>query len=534
MFHKTGQILSRLIKQWSPNKPRPAADQNEPLSSSIQVNLNKISSVFANASDLVIRQLQIGTREQTEAFVVYLDGLVEKTIVNDNILEPLTLELRQAQANGGVSRKRVLALIKKQVLSVGQVKEATTVQAVIDAVLSGETVIVIDGSAVALVANTRGWETRGVQEPPTESVVRGPREGFTETLRTNTALLRRKIKNINLKLETMKIGKQTKTDVCIAYLKGIVNDKLVEEVKRRLAEIDTDSILESGYIEQFIEDAPYSFLPTVGNTEKPDIAAAKLLEGRIVILTDGTPFALTVPYLFMEAFQSSEDYYSRPFYSTIVRWIRFTAFFLSVFSPAIYVALTTFHPEMLPPALLISMAAAREGTPFPAIVEALGMGVIYEILREAGIRLPKPIGQAVSIVGALVIGESAVTAGLIGAPMVIVISITAIASFVVPAISDVTAVMRLILTVMAGIFGQYGIMMAVAGILTHMVSLRSLGVPYLSPLAPTNIPDLKDVLIRAPWWAMSTRPRVIGWHRPVRQKFHLKPEPPSDTNRDRT
>lgn len=504
----------------------------QPLSKDLKVNLNSIKAVFENCSDIVIREFKIGIEQQVEAFLVMVDGLVDKIAVNESLLKSLMLDARIAQPNRDINKNNAYMFVKECALSIASVKESGTLEDAVDAVLSGDTALFIDGSDTALIAAIRGWETRGVDEPDTEAVVRGPREGFVETLRVNTALLRRKIKNPNLKFEAMKIGKQTKTDVCVAYIKGIANDKIVREVKRRLEKIETDSILESGYIESFIEDAPLSLFPTVGNTEKPDIAGAKMLEGRVAILVDGTPFVLTVPYLFVEAFQSSEDYYSRPFYATFIRWLRWLAFFLSAFLPAMYVAVTTFHQELLPPALLVTIAAAEEGTPFPAFVEVFMMQVIYEILREGGVRLPRPIGQAVSIVGALVIGEAAVSAGLIGAPMVVVVALTAISSFVVPALSDVGALSRFLLLIMAGISGQFGIMLGTAGILTHLCSLRSFGVPYTSPIAPATFSDMKDVFIRAPWWAMFTRPRVLGVKNPVRQKFGQMPKPPEDDTKD--
>ena len=502
--------------------------KDDPLSGDLKVNLKKIKETFANASDIVIRQFEIGSDVRIVAFIVYVDGLVDKEIVQISLMKPLMLDMHLAKTDDSFSRKSAFRIIKERVLSISEVKEIHCFQDAVDAIISGDTVLFLDGSSTALIAGLRGWEARSITQPDTEVVVRGPREGFTETLRTSTAQLRRRIKNPNLKFESMKIGRQTKTDVVIAYIKGIVDDKIVEEVKRRLSRIDTDSILESGYIEEYIEDNPLSFLPTVGNSEKPDLVAAKMLEGRVAILTDGTPFVLTVPYLFIEAFQSTEDYYSRPYYASILRLLRFTAFFISEFAPAFYVALTTYHQEMIPPALLISMAAAKEGTPFPAFVEAMIMGVIYEILKEAGVRLPRPVGQAVSIVGALVIGESAVSAGLIGAPMVIVVAITAISAFVVSSISDTVSIMRLLYVILAGALGLFGIMIGIAGFLTHLVSLRSFGVPYLSPLAPTTMQDMKDVFVRAPWWTMFTRPRVIGWKNPVRQKFRLMPEAPDD------
>lgn len=501
-----------------------------PLSSNLQENLTKIKEVFSNASDIVIRQFEIGSHVRIKAFIVYVDGLVDREFVQMNLMKPLMIDMHLSKVDDEFNHKNALNIIYQRILTLSEVKETKNFQDAIDYILSGDTALFLDGSSTALITSVHGWKARNVSQPDTEVVVRGSREGFTETLRTSTSQLRRKIKNPNLKFEKMRIGKQTQTDVVIAYIKGIANDKIVGEVKRRLSRIDTDAILESGYLEEYIEDSPFSFMPTVGNSEKPDIVAAKMLEGRVAILTDGTPFVLTVPYLFIEAFQSSEDYYSRPFYASILRLLRFTAYFISVFSPALYVALTTYHQEMLPPAMLISMAAAKEGTPFPAFVEAMIMGIIYEILKEAGIRLPRPVGQAVSIVGALVIGETAVSASLIGAPMVIVVSLTAISSYVVGSISDTVSIMRLVYVIMAGFLGLFGIMIAAAGFLTHMVSLRSFGVPYLTPISPIVPGDLKDVFYRPHRWNMQKRPELIGQNDTVRQKPDLMPKPSGDDN----
>jgi len=502
------------------------------LSHDLQVNLNSLKAVFEDASDIVIREFKIGVEQQVKAFLIFVDGLVDKFAINESLLKSLMLEARLAQPSQGINKDNVFRYVKECALSIASVKESRTLKDAIDAVLSGDVVLFLDGSDTALIISIRGWETRGVTEPVTETVVRGPREGFVETIRTNTALIRRKIKNPNLKIESLKIGKETQTDVCIAYIKGIANEKIVREVKKRLERIEIDSILESGYIESFIEDAPLSIFPTVGNSEKPDIVGAKILEGRVAILVDGTPFVLTVPYLFVEAFQSSEDYYSRPFYSSLIRCLRYLSFAISILSPAIYVALTTFHQELLPPPLLITMAASAEGLPFPALIEALIMGITFEILREAGVRLPRPVGQAISIVGALVIGEAAVSAGIIGAPMVIVIALTAISSFVVPSISDAGAITRLFLTLCSGVAGLFGIMLGISGVLTHLCSLRSLGIPYTSPLAPATFSDMKDVFIRVPWWAMLTRPRVLSVKNPVRQKGGQMPKPPEDDTKN--
>jgi len=424
----------------------------------------------------------------------------------------------------------VVQVVKESAIYVGSIQETQNTEDVLTGILSGDTALFIDGTNGALLASIRGWATRTVDEPKTEAVVRGPREGFIESLSTNISLLRRKIRNPHLKFEKSTVGTQTRTVICVAYIEGIADTKTVQEVRDRLSRIETDSILESGYIEEFIEDAPYSIFPTVGNSEKPDIVAAKLLEGRIAIFTDGTPFVLTVPYLFLEAFQNSEDYYSRPYLSTFIRWLRLLSFFIATFLPALYVAITTFHQELLPTALMISIASAHEGLPFPTLVEALLMQIAFEILREAGLRLPKAVGQAVSIVGALVIGEAAVSAGLVGSPMVVVMALTGISSFVVPALTDVSTITRFALILLSGFAGLYGVMLGFVGFVTHQVSLRSFGVPYMSPLAPLNGADLKDTLIRAPWWAMTTRPSRISKNVTRQQEDPLIPQPPKENS----
>ncbi|MGI1660464.1 MAG: spore germination protein [Desulfitobacterium sp.] len=497
-------------------------DEPDSLDLSLKENLQRIRAIFAESNDVVTREFKIGAKDHLDAFIVFISGLVNETSVNSSLIYPLMTMERN------LDDQSAIVLIRESGLSLTNVKTSHSFEDVVNAILSGDTVLFIDNSKIALIASLKKSEKRSVTEPVTESVVRGPREGFVEDIGTNISLLRRKIKNPALKFSSMNIGKQTQTQVCVAYIKGIAKDEVVEEVKFRLNRIDTDAILESGYIEAYIEDDPFNLFPTVGNTEKPDIVSAKLLEGRVAILVDGTPFVLTVPYLFIEAFQNSEDYYTRPYYATFIRWLRWLAFFLATFAPALYVAITTYHQEFLPPALLINIAAAQEGTPFPMMVEALLMQILFEILREAGVRLPKPVGSAVSIVGALVIGDAAISAGLVGAPMVVITALTAISSFLVPSLTDVGALSRFFLIFAAGVSGLYGIVLVFISALTHQVSLRSLGAPYMSPMAPSTLSDLKDVFIRAPLWFLRTRPRVLGGNNQQRQKSNLKPTPPDD------
>lgn len=521
------QMQKYCKKQETMNEQNSQPEFTQEFSEDIETNLNPLKGIIGRSSDIIIRRFVFGPKKNIQAALIFIDGLIDNKLVNENIMKPLMLDLQYMHEESTVKVSNI-DYIQSTLLSVGEIEETSSMNKTVDNFLSGDTILLLDGSAEALIISLHGWKARSIEEPKTESVVRGPREGFTESLRTNTSLLRRKIKDTNFMIESIKLGVHTRTDVCIAYIKGIVNPKLIEEIRQRLNRINTDSILESGYIEQFIEDAPFSIFSTVANSEKPDKVAAKLLEGRAAIMVDGTPMVLTVPMVFIESFQSTEDYYSRPFFASIIRLLRFLAYSISILAPALYVALSTFHQELIPTPLLLTMVAAHEGVPFPAVLEAAIMITAFEILREAGVRLPRPVGQAVSIVGALVIGESAVTAGLIGASMVVVVAITAVSSFVVPSQTDSGAVIRIVLLILAGAMGGYGIAMGLFAIFIHMASLRSFGTPYLSPLSPVNANGLKDTFIRAPIWTMSKRPKDITRHNSKRQKYKLKPHPPQE------
>ena len=466
------------------------------LSRRLEKNLETIQTLLRNSSDIVIREFCFGNQGQVHAALVFIDGMVNKTVINENIMKPLIYDTHLIQSQA--LHENDIQFIRRSLLAVGDVNEKTGFQELIGSLLYGNAILLLEGSDRFLEIDAKGWQSRAIEEPKVEQTVRGPREGFTETLRTNTSMLRRKIHNPNLVFEQMVLGKRTHTRVCLVYVNGVAPPALVEEVKRRLKLITIDDILESGYIEEFIEDAHYSPFTTVGNSEKPDRVAARILEGRVAILVDGTPFALTVPSLFIEGFQAAEDYYSRPYYASVVRFIRFIAFAISLLAPGIYVALESFHPELIPTPLVLTMAAAVEGTPFPAVVEALLMVTIFELLREGGIRLPATIGPALSIVGALIIGDAAVKAGLIGAPMVIVVAITAVSSFLAISHTDAVTLLRFGLIIMAGFLGIYGIGIGIIAILFHLCALRSFGVSYLSPIDPLSWSHLKDTFIRAP------------------------------------
>lgn len=497
------------------------------LSADLATNLERIKSIFKDCSDIVYREFLFAQREDIRLVLIYTDGLADKKQISNQIMRALALDAPVAMPDAEISKARAYHLIKERTLCINEVKETDRLEEAIEAVLSGDTVLLVDGHAQAIINGARGWDKRQVTESENEMVVRGPRESFVETLLTNTALLRRKIKNPDLKLEILQLGRLTKTTVAIVYIKGVADEKLVAEVRRRLQGIQIDSVLESGYIEEFIEDNPWSPFPQINHTEKPDRLAARLLEGRVGIMVDGTPMALTVPTVFVEFLHAAEDYYERFQVASAVRIVRFVSMFLSLVMPSLYIAIITFHQEMLPTALLLSLAAQREAVPFPAFVETLLMELTFEILREAGLRLPRQVGQAVSIVGALIVGEAAVRAGLVGPATVIVVAFTGITSFVFFYSASFTIrLLRFPMIVMSATLGLYGLISVMIIIVVHLCALRSFGTPYLSPAAPMSLGDMKDMFVRAPWWGMFARPRLIGWKNPKRLEPGQKPAPP--------
>jgi spore germination protein KA len=483
---------------------------SEPISSELRKNLEVIKDILRDSSDVTVHEFNFGHDRRFKGALVFINSMADKEEIHKNILQPLMYGTLLLKKDVDMDFTNI-DTIRKNLISITDNQKVTLLSDLLDNLLEGATVLLIDGSKEALAINSGKWESRAIDEPATEAIVRGPREGFNENANVSIALIRRKIKVPDLCVEKFIIGDKSKTDVYVVYIKSVVNPKLIEEIRKRLNRIKIDAILESGYIEQFIEDNPYSIFSTISNTEKPDKVVAKILEGRAAILVDGTSFALIVPMVFIESFQSVEDYYTRPFLASIMRIIRFLSYIISTLGPAIYVALTVFHQELIPTQLLISIAEGRERVPFPAILEAFLMLFTFDILREAGVRLPKPVGQTIGIVGALVLGQASVEAGLISPIMVIVVSSTAIASFAVPAQTGSGTILRYIYLALAGLAGGFGVIMGLLVTLLHLASLRSFGVPYLWPIAPLNFSGLKDVFIRMPLWTMSERPKAIIW-----------------------
>ncbi|MDF2679830.1 MAG: yfkQ [Brevibacillus sp.] len=471
-----------------------------PLFEELEDNVDFLKHLFSDCSDFVIREFK--QKNSVHAVAIFVDGLIDTKEVNQALKSLMVLEDGDDDIH----------VVEEALLPVSQISRVDDYKKLLQAVLGGDTGILIEGNTEALTLGIRGAEKRSVNEPEGEAVVRGPREGFIENIRTNTSMLRRKLKTPRLKMKSLVVGRESNTNIVVAFLEGITDPQIVDEVSQRIGKIDIDAVLESGYIEELIQDSTYSPFPQVNYSERPDTVAGALLEGRVAIFVDGTPMVLLVPATFWMMLQANEDYYERFQMSTLVRWLRYLFLFISLLTPGIYVAITTFHQQMLPTTLLLSIAAAREAIPFPAIVEALLMEVAFEALREAGIRLPKTVGQAVSILGALVVGQAAVQAGIVSAPMVIVVSITGIASFTVPHFNVAISLrmLRFPIMIAASILGIYGILVVLLIIVGHMANLRSFGVPYLSPIAPMSVGDLKDVFLRSPWPELQKRPSFMG------------------------
>ncbi|WP_177222015.1 spore germination protein [Paenibacillus sp. UNC496MF] len=491
------------------------------LSADFDQNEAEFRARFDNCFDIVFRGGTLGGGGRW--LVIYLASIADEQLIDEQILKPILAFGGEPESDAPIGAR----LLEQRIVSGGSTMLSADVKKIVGKVLDGYAAVLAGTDAEALLVMAYNPRQRSPEEPSSEQVIRGPRDGFVENLATNIGLIRIRLRTTRLKMEPVMLGELTQTKTVVAYIAGIADDSLIAEVRARVERIKIDGILDSGYVEEFIEDLPYSPFPQVQSTERPDVVAAELLEGKVALIVDNTPFVLIVPMTFWSGLQASEDYYTRWPIATFVRWIRFLFIFIAVFAPSLYVAVTTFHQEMIPTNLVISIASSREAVPFPALIEAILMEITFEALREAGIRLPKQIGQAISIVGALVIGQAAVQAGIISAPVVIIVSITGIATFTIPRYSFASGVrlLRFPMLFLAGTLGLYGIVLGFLGILLHVASLRSFGVPYFAPAAPTIVSDLKDIFIRAPIWAKTRRPKLLSRADPVREPDGQKPGP---------
>lgn len=485
------------------------------LKNSLKENMELFKNdILKNDNTVIYREIK-NKKSLIKFCLIFIDGMVNREIINENILCQLINYNYRSRSNEFVN------YLKEQVIIIDDIKETNSIDKMINSVLYGDSILLIDGINKALIFNTKGWQTRAISEPPSETIINGPREGFNESLNTNMSLIRRKINSPELKFKIKEIGVRTRTRTCIAYVDGIVNPKILKELEDRLNNIDVEGIFSTETIRELITDKPLSPFKTIGNTERPDVIASKLLQGRIAILCDGSPASLTLPFLFIEYFQINEDYYENFIYASFNRILRIIAFLITIATPGVYVAIVAFHKEMIPTQLALSIYLARENVPLPIAIEALIMIIIFEILREAGIRLPKHIGATVSIVGALILGEAAVGAKFISAPMVIIIAITGICELISYEMRTAELVMRFLFLITASFLGLYGIIFSSMGLTIYLISMKSFGVPYMLKLVDLDKYNITDTSIRAPWWLLKYRTKFISKDH-VRSKNHVK------------
>jgi spore germination protein KA len=483
------------------------------LSNSLDANIQQFQNIFLNDDLMVVRKFENRYLDKVKCCVIYLMGMVKIETINDSIIKPIL----NSDLSKDICTKNLLEELKDKVLSINEITMTDNADLILEAILLGDTIFLLEGYNEVLILNSRGWKSRDVSEPQSARVIRGPREGFTESIKLNTSLIRRKIRNPSLKFKFREIGERTHTKICICYVEGIAIEEILKELERRLDKINIDSIIDSGYIQEFIQDAPFSPLETVGYSERPDVIAAKLLEGRIAIIVDGSPFVLTVPHIMVETFQASEDYYNNYIFASINRIMRSAAAILSITIPSLYLAVVTYHQEMLPTPLLLSIAQGRQGVPFPTVLSLIIMLMAFDLIREASIRMPEPIGQAINIVGSLILGQALAEAKLVSPHIIIITALCGILSLMSMSLLGAIILVRIFLLLATSFMGIYGFLFCFILVLIHLMSIRSFGVPYMLTISKIQNHDFQDVWIRVPWWEMTLRPKIIGARNYIRQ-----------------
>lgn len=516
-----------------PRRPRgeQAAEPPKPGGSPIPLDNDELKRIvfdtFGELDALHSRTVRIGGERGLEVLTIYDCTLFNAADAAETVLEPLI-----AYGDQPITRTNAIEVLQERVLTNAVIDIADTIEGVIEKILSGRVIVHPAGSRRVIVCDVSQTPIRAVQEPETEGLARGPREGFVEQIEVNLALLRRRLRTPQFRTESFTMGKYTQTRVVLAYIEGIASESVIAEARSRLERIglNIDGILMGETVVELIEDHPFALFPTINSTERPERLAAALLEGRFAILVEGTPFVRFAPTFFAEFFTSSADHTERPITTMMLRAVRLFSLFITLFLPSIYVALVSFHHEAIPTVLLLSIALGREGVPFPPAGEALLMEGAFEMLREAGLRLPKTLSSAVSIVGVLVIGQAAVAAKVVSPIMIIIVGLTAVASFTTPnyATANVLRLLRFLILFLTSIFGAIGMLIAFILLITHLVSLRSFGVPYMAPVAPFRYNEIKKGLFRRPAWNRSDRPATLWTQNKKRQDQDLMPRPPRE------
>lgn len=471
-----------------PNDPMPEEDK---LDCEIAKVRQTIEAGMKNAADLILDEVTVNG---IGLLAVMFDGLVSNSQVSDFLLRPLATIPSKIN-----SPEKMWKYLNSNKLMSSEQGTVSDYPSLFTKAMSGFVIVLIDGWGQAISLGYQGFATRGVGEPSAEKNMRGSREGFTESNNINTALVRRRLKSPHLMVESLSIGKLSRTNVRLLYLTGVADSEMVKRVKNDLGKAKMDVLLDSGYLQPFLEKGKRSFFSGTGVTQRPDTLCAKLAEGRIGVMVDGSPYIMVAPYLFIEHFQSLDDYSERPYFATFVRLLKLLAFFMTIFLPGLYVAVVSFHPQLIPRAILASFLGSVTSTPMPVMLEALILFLLYELLREAGLRLPESIGQTLSVVGGIVIGDAAVKAGLVGLPLIIIIALTAVSSFVIPSLYESITILRFLFIIIGGTLGLFGIFMGFVLLIIDICAVRSLGVPVTAPIAPLSPGAFRDLFWRSGW-----------------------------------
>lgn len=485
------------------------------ISFSLEKNLSFIANTFGNDKTIKIRRFSSVKNRSLKAGAVFIDGLANDLIINQNIIAPL---IRFSQGSSFFDEKDLIKSIGENVIFGDDITYSSDMNKLIDAFLTGDTVMFADGCSEAIIIATKNWALRSVDEPDSERVISGPHEGFTESVIQNLSLIRRRITNPSLKYEFYQVGVKSKTVVCMCFMEGLADEYILSSLRKRIKAINIDCIFDAEYVEEIIKDGRYSLFKTTGSTQRPDVVAAKLMEGRAALIINGSPVAVTVPYVFMEYFHAPDDYYSDAYYATFNRALRFAGFIMTISLPAIYLALVTFHHEMLPVKTLMSAAQSRTGMPMSTLCEIVTLIIIFEMIREGSAKIPSSIGTAFSIVGGIVLGQASVDANFVSLPIVIIVAFTGITGMIVPQLKGPVLFLRFALLFLAHIMGLFGFMLGIMYILFMVCSLESFGIPYTSLTSHDMKQIFTDTFIRRPWPDMKKRPAVSRSKDIVRQR----------------
>lgn len=470
---------------------------------SASIKLNKIKQELHESSDFKFREVQFFG---VKIYVVYLAPLIDNLLLESSIIKPLIeFEYQDESVDGNIAD-----FIKKSVLYNKEVECTTDISTVVQEVLKAKAILIIEDCDKMLYCDVEKIVVRPISEPPTSAVLKGPREGFNESIKYNLSLIRHKLPTSSLVVNTFSVGRYTQTQVAVLYLEDVADMRVVKEVERRIKKIDIDGILDSYYISTYLQRAPASMFKQVGDTEKPDILVAKMIEGRVAIMVDGSPIVLTLPFILMEDLQDSDDYYSQPMRVGFLRCLRIIGVILAVLLPGVYVAVQMYHHKILPTEFLITIMETTEGIPFNPFTELLFIVLLFEILYEANLHMPQHMGMALSIVGALILGETAVNAGLVSPPAVMIVALSGLTFYIVPNQSGQFSILRLLYLVVGAILGLFGILLVTVWLTSYLSSFDMYDSPYLAPLAPYVKGDMKDFIAKASLDKMKTRPKSIA------------------------